>query len=217
MAQSNVQFGYWNIRGGVRGQINRYLLKYAGVDFTDKRYSPEEWAVDKGTLVENIPYIIVGDFKLTESKAVSVYICDKFAPQLLGSTPEARAKIIMMQQVIVDAIIPTAMIAFGSPDVEPLRAKCMEGFAKIVPYLGSKQFLEGNEVSMNDFSLFEFIEMTNILNENESLYDTYPALRAFHQSMLALPKFGEYFNSAECMKGPILTPGICKIEQWTRE
>jgi len=106
MAQaSNVTFGYWNIRAGPRGNCNRYILNMAGVNFTDKRYdivnNPAEWKEqDKQSLgldFPNLPYIIDGDFKITESKAVSVYICDKWAPQLLGRTPEARAKIIMYQ------------------------------------------------------------------------------------------------------------------------
>ena len=103
MAQaSTVTYGYWNTRSGIRGQINRMILKHAGVDFTEKRYekSTGEWETDKTALgldFPNLPYIIDGDVKLTESKAVTVYICDKFAPQLLGKTPETRARIIMCQ------------------------------------------------------------------------------------------------------------------------
>ena len=86
------------MRQGPRGNVNRYLLAYAGVDFEDKRYDVTsadgvaEWMKrDKQSLgfdFPNLPYIIDGDFKLTESKAVSTYICDKWAPELLGTTPE---------------------------------------------------------------------------------------------------------------------------------
>ena len=31
-------FGYWGVRGFDRGNVNRYILSYAGVDFEDKRY-----------------------------------------------------------------------------------------------------------------------------------------------------------------------------------
>ena len=71
--------------------MNRYILAYAGVDYEEKRYYPEtreEWLQgDKQTLgieFANLPYIIDGDFKLTESAAVTAYICDKWCPQLLG-------------------------------------------------------------------------------------------------------------------------------------
>ncbi len=44
--ESRPTLGYWNIRAGYRGNANRYLLKFAGVDFEDKRYDAtdmSEW------------------------------------------------------------------------------------------------------------------------------------------------------------------------------
>ena len=38
MASNKPTFGYWECRAGCRGQVNRYLLAYAGVDFNEKRY-----------------------------------------------------------------------------------------------------------------------------------------------------------------------------------
>jgi len=47
MAQAKPTLGYWNIRAGPRGNVLRYVLHYAGVDFTEKRYdfagNPAEW------------------------------------------------------------------------------------------------------------------------------------------------------------------------------
>ena len=42
----------------------------------------------------NLPYIIDGDFKLTESKAVTVYICDRWCPALMGANIAERSRII---------------------------------------------------------------------------------------------------------------------------
>ena len=48
MAQARPILGYWNIRALDRGNVNRYILNYAQVDFEDKRYdffnNKEEWA-----------------------------------------------------------------------------------------------------------------------------------------------------------------------------
>ena len=48
MAQAKPIFGYWNIRAFNRGNVNRYILAYAGVDYEDKRYdfvnNRPEWA-----------------------------------------------------------------------------------------------------------------------------------------------------------------------------
>ena len=101
MAQAKPIFGYWNIRAFDRGNVSRYILAHAEVDYEDKRYdyvnNKEEWAVDKANLgfdFPNLPYIIDGEFKLTESAAVTVYICDKWCPALMGATPEERSRII---------------------------------------------------------------------------------------------------------------------------
>lgn len=71
--------GYWGIRG--RGQVLRLLLAYTGLEWEDKVYTgPEKWFGngDKLTLgfdFPNLPYLIHGDFKLTESYAIAKYIC----------------------------------------------------------------------------------------------------------------------------------------------
>jgi len=70
--------GYWDTRA--LGQPIRYMLKYAGVHFTDKRYQFGEgnsfanwesiskyWAPEKFTLgldFPNLPYYIDGDIKV---------------------------------------------------------------------------------------------------------------------------------------------------------
>ena len=100
MAEAKPRLGYWGIRAGTRGQVCRYLFAHGGIDFEDKRYVKEEWEADKFNLgldFPNLPHVIDGDFKLTESKAVHVYICDRWCPDLMGSSPEERAQIIMLQ------------------------------------------------------------------------------------------------------------------------
>ena len=70
--------GYWDIRG--LGQPIRYLLKYAGVQFNDKRYGfgagttmaeaesiGKHWIPDKFNLgldFPNLPFYIDGDVKV---------------------------------------------------------------------------------------------------------------------------------------------------------
>ena len=72
--------GYWGIRGHVH-QI-RILLSYVGVPFEDKTYDTKESWFDKdkktlGLPFPNIPYIIEGSFKLTESTAIHRYVASK--------------------------------------------------------------------------------------------------------------------------------------------
>ena len=107
--------GYWNIRAGTRGQVNRLCFAYAGVNnLNEIRYEPgsDQWATAKEELkteFPNLPYISNGKFVLTESKAVTHYICEKYAPALLGSTPETRAHVRMLHEVLNDIFIAFVM------------------------------------------------------------------------------------------------------------
>ena len=119
MAQARPIYGYWNIRAIDRGNVNRYILAYAQVDYEDKRYdffnNKAEWSdQDKANLgidFPNLPYIIDGDFKLTESAAVTQYICDRWAPALIGSTPAERSRIIQLQCVLKEYMMGFVMLA----------------------------------------------------------------------------------------------------------
>ena len=81
MESDKFVLGYWKRRG--RGQVIRHLLAYTGLPWEDKVYvGLEKWFGngDKITLgfdFANLPYLIKGDFKLTESGAIAKYIVRK--------------------------------------------------------------------------------------------------------------------------------------------
>ena len=75
-----------------RANSARYMLNYAGVDYEERSYplDGQLWKAEKETIgvpFSNLPYIIDGEHKLSESFAVQQYICHKYKPELLGSTP----------------------------------------------------------------------------------------------------------------------------------
>ena len=59
-----------------------------------------------------MPYVIDGDFNITESKAVTVYICDRFCPRLMGANAMERSRIIQLQCVLSDFAFPILMMGF---------------------------------------------------------------------------------------------------------
>ena len=71
--------GYWNYPG--RAQHIRLLLAYSRIPFTEKVYdtaNPDEWyQQDKkmmGMDFPNLPYLIDGDYKISESQNIINYI-----------------------------------------------------------------------------------------------------------------------------------------------
>lgn len=79
---AKVKLGYWKVRG--RGQVPRLLLAYSGVDFEDYSYTlggPEWGEQDKknmGLSFPNLPYLVDGDYNITESSAIPKYIVKRW-------------------------------------------------------------------------------------------------------------------------------------------
>ena len=77
---NKLTLGYWKARG--RGQVPRLLLAYTDTQFEDVQYKDsKEWeGEDKQKLkldFPDLPYLIDGDFKITESQAISAYIIER--------------------------------------------------------------------------------------------------------------------------------------------
>ena len=220
MAQARPILGYWNIRAGDRGNVNRYILNYAGVDFEDKRYdfinNSAEWKEqDKNSLgidFPNLPYIIDGDFKLTESAAVTMYICDRWAPALMGSNAAERSRIIQLQCVLKDYMMSFLSLAFQADDQPAVIAKGLEGLPKIADFLGNKEYLTGT-LSMVDFILYEIVEILLGLCHDKRIFTTYPALEAFHNRMKAIPQLAAYFASSQFLAEPFFIPAAKVVMQ----
>ena len=97
--------GYWAIRG--LGAQLRMMFYYLNVDFEDKQYecgdAPEydrsSWTDVKFTLgmeYPNLPYLIDGETKITETMAIHMYIAKKYDPSLLGSSAAEVGRVQML-------------------------------------------------------------------------------------------------------------------------
>ena len=122
---SKPTLGYWKIRG-LASQI-RYELVFLGVDFEEHQYeqgdgpefSRDAWFSVKPTLglaFPNLPYLLDGDYKLTESNAIMKYIAQKYGPQLLGSTPEIVGTVEMLAGVVGDLKMAATRPCYAGAD-----------------------------------------------------------------------------------------------------
>lgn len=88
--------GYWGIRG--LAQVARLLAAYVGTELNDVRYtSPQQWTEDKqklGMQFPNLPYLIDGDFKFSESAAIYRYIIMQSGrTELLGKNAQDKGRV----------------------------------------------------------------------------------------------------------------------------
>lgn len=103
-----MELGYWDLKG--RAEVSRWLLAYFKVDYKDTMHPLKDansWFADKkyklGLEIPNLPYLIHGDFKLTETMAIENYIGELYGgPEFVGATLETRANIQMVYSAITD-------------------------------------------------------------------------------------------------------------------
>lgn len=114
----------------------RLLLSYTGLPWEDKVYlGPENWfgSGDKSKLgldFPNLPYLIKGDFKLTESSAIAKYIVKiSNKKELLGKNPEDEGRVDMVLSLLDEIFNPT-MALFFSPNHKTEQKRLFDGKIK---------------------------------------------------------------------------------------
>ena len=121
-------------------------------------FSKECWFGVKHTLgfdFPNLPYLIDGDYKLTESNAIMRYIAGKYGPEeFSGKDAKEKSVIDMMYGVINDIKGANSPHMYGTGDKNAIveNSKRMEQVSK---FLGSNHFITGDNVTWVDFFLFE--------------------------------------------------------------
>ena len=103
-----MELGYWNIKGRV--EPIRLLLAYTKQEYKDVHpTSKEDWAEKRSKLgleSPNLPYLIDGDFSLTESSAILYYVAERSGDQsLIGKDIKQRARIQMVGGMLNDISI----------------------------------------------------------------------------------------------------------------
>jgi glutathione S-transferase len=200
--------GYWKIRGLVAPIC--YLFEYLGVEYERVQYeqaddlSREAWYSVKHTLdldFPNIPYLIHGDFKITESQAIFRYVCNTWQPELLGKTTKDKAVADMLFGVVSDVKGPVTSICYSTGDRAEATKTAVDRMGKVADFMESRDFVVGDYVTFTDFFLFEQEELFNWISEGK-LFKLYPSLEAHHKRMTTLPRFGEFLKSDRFMARP---------------
>jgi glutathione S-transferase len=208
-SSSEVTLGYWSIRG--RTGAIRHLLVYCGIPFKSKLYSDfGEWfGKDKqelGLEYPNLPYLIDGDKKITESIAILHYIPIRASKkELLGDTDD---KFIKMEQAIgvtIEAGHDMVKVLMGSKKENfyaALEDACTKGALKNKLELWNKN-LEGKEwlvgsLSIADFGLIEFLDMLGQMDPKR--LEPYPNLTSIQKRFAELPEIKAHRQSENFIK-----------------
>lgn len=214
---SKVTLGYWYVRG--RAQIPRLLLAYTEADWEDVQYTkPEEWfGKDKqglGIGFPNLPYIIEGDFKMSETEAIIKYIADRSnkSDQLLGSNPQERGLIWNVAKVVGEILDKVNEICYSKTPEEGKKENHDFFKAKLEllgKFKGNKEWLTG-KLTVADFVL---VEASYYLEQvYPEFFKEYGFLKEERERFEGLPEIKKYYESANAVKGPFTSPQMASIK-----
>ena len=102
--------GYWKLRGLV--ELARLILEFGSKPYKMEWYkngpppehNPSEWTEKKfnlGLEFPNLPYLVDGELRMTESFAIYLYLMNKYVPELLGKTEQIKVKVMEGLSVLV--------------------------------------------------------------------------------------------------------------------
>ncbi|KAL4450295.1 hypothetical protein ABPG74_009001 [Tetrahymena malaccensis] len=219
--KSQITLGYWNIRG--LGQLSRYLLEYTGLKYKEKRYQKlEEWfQKDKqglGIEFANLPYIIDGDLKLTESHAVNLYIIRKSGKnELLGTSLIEQAKIRELIGYLEDFFRQILTLCFNPQFSIIKQQKFNDDFSLRLQRLenqltkDNRKWLNGQSLSLPDFIFYEISQYIKGIYPDE--FKKLPKIQAFQARFEEIEQIQDYMMSEEYIYAPFLAVG--HGAQWT--
>ena len=108
-------------------------------------------------LFANLPLLVDGDYKLTESKAIMLYLCMKAKKEeMLGKTNQDKLIIEQILGVIGDCVMGLARPSYQTDDIKEFE----KAFEKVIPkledlnkFLENKQYVAGDYLTFADFSI----------------------------------------------------------------
>uniref|UniRef100_A0A8C0YYG5 Glutathione S-transferase n=1 Tax=Canis lupus familiaris TaxID=9615 RepID=A0A8C0YYG5_CANLF len=198
----------------------RLLLEYTDSHYEEKKYTmgdaPDydrsQWLNEKfklGLDFPNLPYLIDGAHKITQSNAILRYIARKH--NLCGETEEEKIRVDILENEVMDTRIYFARICY-SPDFEKLKPE----YVKAIPnkmklysqFLGKRPWFAGEKLTYVDFLVYDILDLHRIF-EPTSL-DAFPNLKEFMARFEGLKNISAYMKSSRFIPGPL----FLKIAMW---
>ncbi|KAL1772190.1 glutathione S-transferase Mu 2 [Sigmodon hispidus] len=203
--------GYWDIRG--LAHAIRLFLEYTDTSYEEKRYTMgdapnfdrSQWLNEKFTLgldFPNLPYLIDGSHKITQSNAILRYLARKH--NLCGETEEERIRMDTLENQTVDTRLQLAMVCY-SPDFEKQKPGYLEGLPEKMKlyseFLGKRPWFAGDKITYVDFLAYDVLDQHRIFEPK--CLDAFPNLKDFLARFEGLKKISDYMKSSRFLSKPI--------------
>ena len=207
---SVLKVGYWPIRGLVE-PIHMYLA-YKEVPHEKVVYpydNIEKWTEqDKKNLgidFPNIPYIIDGEFKLSQSNSILKYLEGKFGSYYNGDLAHD-IKLDTLLDSVYEIRVPFGILFYMEGDLakkkeEYQSPRILSKFEYFNEWLRNRKYLTGDSVCVADFAFWNLVDYHNLFDIK--ILEKYENIQRFKRDLENEPKVKEYLNSPDYRPFPI--------------
>ncbi|XP_049621791.1 glutathione S-transferase Mu 2-like [Suncus etruscus] len=203
--------GYWDLRG--LAHAIRLLLEYTDSKYEEKKYrmgdAPDydrsHWLDEKfklGLDFPNLPYLIDGPHRITQSNAILRYLARK--QNLCGKTEEEQIHGDILENQIMDTFMQMARMCY-SPDFEKLKPDYLKGLPDTVKqysqFLGKKTWFLGDKLTYVDFLAYDLFDKLRMFEP--TCLNAFPNLQDYMTRFEGLPKISAYMKSGRYIRSPV--------------
>lgn len=202
-----IQLFYWNLRA--LGEPVRLMLEHLGAEYESKPMeSFEAWFKQKfdiGLDFPNLPHVIDGDVKISQSFACMRYLSRKF--KSLGAVDEVGQQQLDVAEGAVNDFRMNLIrtVWFTQGDFDKAKKDYFDGLAArlrpIEDVLGKRRWIAGDNLTYVDFALAECLDHHEMMVP-DSLKCS-PNVHKYYQAFFALPKIDAYRKSARFQRWPV--------------
>lgn len=216
-----LKFGFWPVKGA--GEAIRLLMHYLGQEYEHViPENKEKWMtqdvpnlLSKGLDFPNLPYIQDGDFYLSQSEAIPLYIAEKNErTDLFGKTPQDRATHRQLEGVLAE-IRKDIVTKILKPNYKDLLtestnegSRAYKKIKLLSRFLGEKEFFFGY-VTFFDIYATYIMHASDIVLRSAGVegagFFACDNLKGLHDRVLKLPGIKEYVESP-AWKRPLMPP-----------
>jgi len=205
---------YWGTR--CLAEPIRMMFEYLEIDYVNKiypvgdapSYDKKEWWKDKKDLgfdFPNLPYLIDGEMKLTESWAIMKYLGRKHG--LYPKTPEDELRCDLVQSVIEDFRFRFINMTYYSTantfdeNKKKYFVQLTEDLENFSKFIGPRKWLCGDSMTYVDFGFCEALDQINLLFPN--FLAEHPVVKNYYDRFYALSSIDAYKKSGRFKVLPI--------------
>ncbi len=149
-----------------------------------------------------VPCLTEGEFVIWESVAINNYLAEKYAPQLLGTTPEDRGivqqwslwSMLELQKPIIDIFIQKVFVPEDRRDlalIERSQKSCPPLFRILDNALSSRKYLAGDAFTVADLNMASVVVIATPIQMDISEYKN---ISGWMDALTQRPSFKKYIK-----------------------